>query len=241
MKAITISVEYDDILNLTLPTWKKHFDDILVVTTPSDNRTQAVAAEHGARVFATDVFYNGGAEFNKGAAMEQGFDALGRDGWICVIDADIVLPPMLEHNALNEQCLYGTWRRVAANPNDWCGSDDCDWSRFPLHGDTELAGYFQLFNANAMVLHERPWYPTNLRSAASCDSAFAWKFRMRQHWLPFEVLHLGRTGDNWCGRETRRLDGTLPDHAARRSIARETLVANRLRGNTAYERLESIR
>lgn len=64
-KAITVCVDYSDILSLTLP-YNKHFiEEIMVVTSMKDQKTVDVALEHGARVHQTDTFYRRNAHFNK--------------------------------------------------------------------------------------------------------------------------------------------------------------------------------
>ena len=235
-KAIAVCVEYDDILALTLPTWLRHFDDILIVTTPADQKTRELAEALGVRVHYTDAFYRNGAEFNKGAAMEEGFDSLGRDGWLCILDADIVLPPIMPMGDVRPGTLYGARRRSIVNPLDWHGG--YEWHGLPTIPDTEIAGYFQLFHAASTQLTARPWYPTTLRSAASCDNAFMLRFGHHQQRLGFDVLHLGPTGNNWCGRTTPRIDtGETPAEAEARAMQRERLVRQRMAGNRDYERL----
>jgi glycosyltransferase involved in cell wall biosynthesis len=90
--AVIVCVEYDDLLAITLPHNRPFFDQVIVVTTPEDVRTQAICVANNAKCLTTRVFYERGAAFNKGAALERGFDLAGREGWFAVMDADILIP-----------------------------------------------------------------------------------------------------------------------------------------------------
>ena len=87
-----VSVDYADLLAITLPYNRHHFSEIWVVTSSADEQTKAVAQAHGAHVFVTDSFYANGAAFNKWLALEEGLDAMGRDGWLCLMDSDVLWP-----------------------------------------------------------------------------------------------------------------------------------------------------
>ena len=204
MNGLVVCVNYADFLARTLPRNASHFDHIVVVTTPDDVATRAVV--HGcdhAELFVTQAFTKHGAVFNKGLAIEEGFDFLGRDGWMCVWDADTVMPRDMDLNDLPPNRLYAPRRRICSKPERW--DDGEDWRRFPRYRDREFAGYFQLFHASDPVLATRPWYGTHWRHAGGCDSDFQAKWpRERKVRLPFDVLHLGKPGVNWAGR--------TPDH-----------------------------
>jgi len=216
MKSIVVSVDYADLLALTLPRNAPHFDQTLVVTTREDEATQTVARTvPNVEVFCTDAFHRHGDPFNKGLALEEAFDVTGRDGWFCHWDADIVLPP----DAAFAQCepgnLYTARRRICRDPNDW---KDDNWSRFPICKEADfVAGYLQVFHGSDPVLQHRPWYPTHWIHAGGSDTDFCQKWqRDRQRLFPFTVLHLGPPFMNWFGRASKRLDGSVPDGAAER-------------------------
>jgi len=240
MRAITISVEYDDLLAITLPRAARHFERICVVSTPTDRATaDVVAGVENAELFTTDVFYARGASFNKGAAIEQAFDVVGRSGWLCLFDADIVFPPaVLPQARLKIGKLHAPRRRLCLDPHEF--HDDADWRQWPIFGDFEHAGYCQIFHADDPVLRTRPWHPTGWANASS-DSWFQAKWsRHNKVWLPFDawhVVHLGEPGRNWHGRCTRRLDGTLPQHAAERARAQEQMRELRRQHGYDKERL----
>ncbi len=91
MRAIIVSAGFADVLAITLPYNSHHFSEVWIVTTPNseDGKT---AREHGAHVFETDAFTDDGAIFNKWKAMEQCLTAMGRRGWMCHLDVDILWP-----------------------------------------------------------------------------------------------------------------------------------------------------
>jgi hypothetical protein len=212
LRGLTVCVGFDDMLALTLRHNVKHFCDYVVVTSPDDTRTARVVADvEGVRLHRTDAFTRDGAEFNKGLAIEEGFDVLGRSGWILYTDADIVLPGSFEPGELDREVLYGMSRRIV--PGGVTDVDPAgDWSRWePLPSGSLVFGYFQLFHAKAAVLQDRPWYPIHHGSAGFSDCGFNDKFPV---WKVLDgyVLHIGDTGENWFGRATPRLDGEpVPD------------------------------
>ena len=203
--AIVVCVDYADFLRLTLPMNVKHFSRVFVMTTPDDFKTVSVAVQWGAIVVPTRVFYDDGAAFNKGAAIEEAFELSGRSGWYVVLDADIVLPPDVN--------LFGDWRSVGnlyTPKRRMMESPDfgniLDWRKcqgIPVRESEEFAGYFQMFHSSDPSIQVRPWYPTNWRHAGGCDTEF-WKRwpKVNRVRPPFEVLHLGADGVNWCGRVT---------------------------------------
>jgi hypothetical protein len=158
----------------------------------------------GVRLFRTDAFTRDGACFNKGAAIEEGFDALGRWGWILLLDADIVLPSTLEPGPLCPDVIYTMRRRQLDGE---AAGIDGDWGRWEVMPSVENCfGYFQLFHAYSESLRSRPWYPTGIRHAGFSDDGFVAKFPERVV-LEGSVLHIGHPFENWCGRIAPRLDG----------------------------------
>lgn len=232
-RAITVSVDYGDILAITLAKNARHFSEIVVVSTPADTLTaQVVASVPNARLHQTNAFYADGAEFNKAAALEEGFDLIpGKGGFLCILDADILLPPIVDFEDCCHGFLYQPRRRILSDPSQW--HEFIDWTSLPLADDGEWAGYFQLFHRlDVAVFKRRPWYPPRWRHAGGADSEFQARWgRPRRIRLPFECLHLGEDGRNWCGRVTPYLDGTIPAEAADRKSALAEMLAVRKRTN----------
>lgn len=91
MRAVIVSVGYADLLAITLPYNASHFTERWVVTTPGSDDGK-VAKGNGCKLFETDAFTERGAVFNKWIGLEQGLDAMGRHGWLCQMDADVLWP-----------------------------------------------------------------------------------------------------------------------------------------------------
>lgn len=216
-RGLVVCVDYADLLEITLPRNLHHFSELVVVTHPEDRATRELVERYPpARYYLTDAFYRHGAKFNKGLALEEGFDALGREGWILVWDADTLFPENWPEITWRVGWLYGARRRILENPADF--AEGLDWSRLPPGRDLVWAGYFQLFHADDPHLRRRPWYDVTFSHAGGCDGYFQrhWPVSCKC-WLPFEVLHLGPRDCNWFGRVTPRRDGTRPAQWEERS------------------------
>jgi hypothetical protein len=83
------------------------------------------------------------------------------------------------------------------------------WGAYPIHRNVnEWAGYTQVFWADDPVLGPPPWHEVDWKHAGGADSFFQRKWRQQDKVRPqWEVLHVGRAGENWCGRASLRLDG----------------------------------
>jgi hypothetical protein len=112
-----------------------------------------------------------------------------------------------------------------------------DWSLFPLHPQQrEFAGYSQIFHANDPHLGSTPWHEIDWRHAGGADSFFQAKWpdecKVRP---PFEVLHLGPAGKNWCGRATPYADGTTHADAATRQEQVRAFIRGRVHGSDRFK------
>lgn len=239
--AITVCVDFSDLLAVTLPRNAKHFRRVFVVSSHWDAATKAVVSGvKNAELYTTNAFYRSGAIFNKGAAIEEAFDVAGRSGWLCVMDADILLPADVDLSGAVPGRLYTPRRRMLRDVTKWLEFVDSEsWGELPMHAEEEFAGYFQFFHAGDPVLVERPWYGVTWRHAGGCDSEFQQKWgRSRQVRPPFEVLHLGEDGRNWCGRVTPTIRGeTHPDAAARAEQLAKFIEGRRRRRDHGHEKL----
>lgn len=93
MHAIAVSVNYTDMLAVTLPYNRHHFNQFTIVTSPTDApNLKEIARKNDARIVSTDLFYADGATFNKWRALEWALDVIGRTGWLCLMDADVLWP-----------------------------------------------------------------------------------------------------------------------------------------------------
>lgn len=258
MRAIMVSVDYADLLSITLPYNRHHFDRVMVVTCPRDKETIKVCHRYNVEVFTTDSFYADGASFNKWRALEEGLDAYGREGWLCIMDADVLWPKVLAFDKCFEACpapwsdmglLYGPrtalhqgflyspvrhmfsdWPQLPIPPQE-------NWKELPIHRNlAEFAGYSQIFHAGDPVLGPAPWHEVNWKHAGGADSFFQAKWPTeRKVRPPFEVLHLGPAGQNWYGRAAPLVDGSVPKEAEERIAAVNSIWVNR-RENQLYGR-----
>jgi hypothetical protein len=276
LRAIIVSVDCGDLLELTLPYNRHHYKEVMIVTTPSDDRTIACAAANDAHCYQTTKFYHRGAMFNKFGAMEQALETFGRHGWMCIQDADVAWPKQINwqfpeidsilagirylgiDNAISApelpmpmspNCLYTPLRRMCeglrfdAVPPELEGSTptcsvpkEAYWRQYPLHPEqVEWAGYTQIFHADSEFCHETPWHEVNWKHAGGPDSFFQarWPAYLK-HRPPFECLHIGPAGVNWCGRTSNYLDGTKdPESDERRRILQQMM--NQRRASRSFD------
>jgi len=207
LRGITVSVNYAPLLSLTLASNMRHMAECLVITTPQDVATKDLARQvPGVRVFETDAFTRHGAAFNKGLAIEEGFDVLGREGCILIWDADILMPASLPLDSCRSGTLHGARRRIVADPASW--TPDTPWRAYPYSADGGPIGFFQLFHAeDPAIFAKRPWYCVNYPHAGGGDAMFL------EHWpnnrrrvLPLDCLHFGKTDQNWFGTDQQGRD-----------------------------------
>jgi hypothetical protein len=228
VKAITVCVDYHDILAMTLPYNKEFISEMMVVTTPADERTIAIAQEHGAQVHVTDTFYRRGAHFNKFGALEEALDVFGREGWMLIVDADIAIPKLIPKFIPQEGCIYTPHRRIKEDITDGI-PEERKWRQYkrPMINE-EFAGYFQLFHGSDRMLGPAPWHSTDWTWAGGADSAFHNKWpATKKVRPPFEVLHLGPPFTNWAGRVSKYKDGTVDEKAKAREETRDMLLKSR--------------
>lgn len=244
MNAILCCVDMSDILSITLPYNRRHFDQVVIVTTPQDHNTQEVAVKNNATPFATESFYADGGLFRKYLALEEGLDFMGRKGWLCIMDVDVLWPKKIPVRAnshkgeiagsgwVEEFCepgyLYSPLRRMMIDITKPI-PDEGRWREFPLHPQTvEWAGYSQIFHAQDAVLGNPPWHDTTWLHCGGGDSFFQGKWARERKIRPaWEVLHLGEAGINWLGRTERYRDGSTPAGAEERKRALRGLLARR--------------
>lgn len=217
MRAFIVSVDYADLLEVTLAWNAHHFKEVHVITSLQDEETRKVARRHDASTFSTHAFYDNGADFNKWKALEQGLDEFGRHGLICLMDADVLWPKNIRPFLPEKDYLY-TPRRRMMDPIKFPLPPEDKWKQYPLHPQQrEFAGYTQIFWGDDMHLPKPPWHEVDWRHAGGADSFFqrCWPptYKVRP---PFEVMHLGPAGANWVGRATPRVDGSIHPEAKNR-------------------------
>jgi hypothetical protein len=231
-------VDYGDLLELTLPYNRHHFDEFMVVTTHEDRKTQEVAKACGAYVYMTESFYANGATFNKWLSLEEGLDVFGREGWMVLIDPDVRWPKDIDYE-YRKGFLYSPLCYIQADMKKPV-PDESDWIKLPLRGNqAEWAGYTQIFHATDPVLGPPPWHEVDWKHAGGADSFFQRKWpRGVKVRPPWRSLHIGPPGRNWCGRVTPYTDGTVdPKSRERAQTLRDFLVTRHRRRNYDHEKL----
>jgi hypothetical protein len=231
IECVITCVGYGDILVHTLPMNQRHFDKIIVVTSPEDARTKKVCDYWGVKYHATDIFQSRWGQFFKGRGINEGLEKLDKDEWICQMDADIALPPSarfaLEQMNLNPLFLYGVDRVECRTYLDWARFlDDPEplvagngffintthsgfqWAtrvKFDHHGGYVPIGFFQLWNAASKITK----YQEGHSDAGREDSHFAiqWPRDKRQLLPEIIAYHLesenAEMALNWKGRRTK--------------------------------------
>lgn len=116
IEAVVTCVGFADMLDVTLGLNHPHVDHMIVVTNHADRATQLVARKHSATCVPTDLFTKHERNFNKGAAINAGFDYFRYNGWRLHLDADIILPDnfrrvLFNHTHLEPDAIYGASRR----------------------------------------------------------------------------------------------------------------------------------
>lgn len=230
MRSIGVCVDFHDVLSLTLPRMVHHFHSMHWITSSKHyfDTINVCRQFPNVTVHATDLFYCDGAHFAKYRALEWGLDQIGREGWLTILDCDIVWPKLVDMSRyLRRGFLYTPLRRIC-DPIPREIPPESEWQRYPIHPQfREWAGYSQTFHCGDARLGQPPWHEIDWSHAGGGDSFFQAKWpadcKVRP---PFECLHLGACGKNWAGRATPYLDGTShPD-----SVQRVTTVREMIRG-----------
>jgi len=208
MRVVIPSVDYADMLAVTLPAWQAFLghQGVIVASTERDTATAEVVRRCGAELYVTDAWMRTDAShtplrgmpvsFNKGLALDEAFGFIGprpqpADGELCVcLDADVV--------------PFGTWPAedtFGATHVDGCQRYRCDaqasleahragrrpLSRFPSHKlhPAMAIGYCQVFRWRPGIRFGS--WPT----AEHYDVRLVEQYAGGRHRPEWYVLHLG--------------------------------------------------
>lgn len=214
-----VCVDYSDFLKITLPYNKHNFDNIIVVTSPTDIKTQKVCKDNGVKCIQTNRMYQRKAKFNKGKALNDGIRALDRKDWVLITDADMIMPKnlrnVLEKMELNINNVYGTGRMICPDKEQWLAylKDEsiCNGWRRETRRVNIGVGFFQLINANSeLLLGKDIWYSERYNHCGRSDRKF-WRAYPPENRFSIQHIittHLGddHMGANWEGRRTPEWD-----------------------------------
>lgn len=186
-----VGVEYSKYLADNIGKWLSNLDRVTVITKPDD------AAAHTFRGFSrqlkvieTDIFTRYTASFNKGAALDLGFQVTRPHDWVLQFDSDITPPKSWRTRAedrIVRGLLYGTSRYNISGKRIGVGL-------FP-------SGYFQLWHFPDPFFSGQPYvFNPFYTHAGSYDAEFAdqWgKHRIKD--LQIQLIHHGQRRHNWFG------------------------------------------
>ncbi len=228
LEGLTVCVNYADFLDHTLRHNLAAFQRFVVVTSFDDYATQGVCQKHSVECVQTDVMFEYGSKFNKGAAINLGLAYLRQTGWILHLDSDVILPDrfrnLLDKTPLQRDSVYGALRvnirsyeQFRKHLHDqWNPQfhhkylldtpEECPPGATLIHREYGYCpiGYFQLWHGSQ---HKR--YPAVHNSAEHDDVLHALQWpRAKRHMLPsVRVFHLesesAGMGANWGGRKTK--------------------------------------
>ena len=182
-EAIIQSTNYTDLLEITLPLNKGHFDTIAVYTKTGDEATKSLCLKHGVECRETDNFAKDGAKFNRGAVYNESLANLSYGQWVIILDSDVILPEdfraKIEAENLDKEYFYGARRYNIETLNDLkkVQSDPVKLKEYILYRGYGY-GYFQMFHCESLVFkwlmaksNGRPYYEHTDGSEAD------WRFR----------------------------------------------------------------
>jgi hypothetical protein len=201
--AITLCVNYDDILKHMLVQNSKFFKAWYIVTSPEDTKTVQLLKESGIshlRPLIYNDFYKEGSKFNFGGARRfaQDYIAIHHAGAnILILDADIYLPNNFRQRipkTLAPDTLYGTIERL-----DYWTLKDFQQNVNPhtYENGGSWCGFFQLYKDGAYRYKDS-------YNCAGADEEFRDLFPHRAR-LHLSVRHLGMETVNHDGRVSESL------------------------------------
>lgn len=219
--ALTVSVNYADLLAASIERWKVGLESLTIVTNFNDEATVELAGKYGLQLFRTDAFTRRGASFNKGLAQQEAWHLVPKDEWLLLIDADVIPPAdwkqQIEAAQLKPGFLYGCWRY------------DERGRRLP--DDTHGYGYFQLFHASDPLAQYDPFFDTFWSHAGVGDSSIMLRWRNQGRLapaLPLRLTHPGGPSHNWFGRDRKDLFRQMEEERRRRGGGWQSIQHERI-------------
>jgi|GEM_PF-1522111 len=91
IEAVSVCINYSHVLKYCLDN-KKYLDNWTIVTEENDIDTINLCKENSINYIFSERIHENGAEFAKGKAINEGFNALDKSDWLLSLDADIILP-----------------------------------------------------------------------------------------------------------------------------------------------------
>lgn len=183
---------YASYLRRSMPLWLDTLDTITVVTSPDDEKTIDLCEGFNSpriRLVKTDLFYQHGAHFNKGAALSHALSFMAPQEWVLHVDSDMTAEPDWRSKAeplLKKGHLHGANRYYES------GELIPDW---PF-----ACGFFQLFHIDDPRAWYRPLWEPCWGHAGNYDANFLERWpEDRRRDLKIKLIHYGEPRSNWFG------------------------------------------
>ena len=165
---VTACVNHAHFLKETLPLNKRKVDHIIVVTSPTDFETHKVCQDYDVECIKTDLFFKGGAPFNRGLALNEAFKKLKYNDWVIHLDSDIILSKGYEqilkgdNENLVTNTLYGTKRVEIKDREEYLSLlkemaffiDPTAVGEFINDQSQVGCGFFQMFDINSETIQK---------------------------------------------------------------------------------------
>lgn len=195
MIAITVSVDYSNLLDIILPQNYKFFDKWYIVTEETDQKTLDVIRKYGYENVEVLFFdFRKESTFNKGGGIQFALDKIEKDKTVLLLDSDIYIDDIFSRYLdfpIEDDVLY-SFTRYDYYTYDHFKRDIVD-NVYQIN----FMGFFQLFK------HTKKYRYQNSDNCRVCDSEFSLQFNNRNKKLftGKVIKHLGRDNVNHFGRK----------------------------------------
>ena len=194
IEACLVCVDYSDYLIHTLPRNKDYFDDIVVVTVERDKDTQKVCEDNDVKFVLSERLYENDDAFNKGKALNDGWNTMTRSDWLCTFDADIILQEnfreLIEKEDLKPEYIHGTSRYKIMSYDDFLHWKTGFQIKLSKRDPCYASGFFQLFNVKSSRIEDiNKIYSEEITSALS-DIKFRSKWADKWGEMSDEMIKL---------------------------------------------------
>ena len=199
--AITVSVNYSDLLDIIIPENYKFFKKWYIITEQTDSNTLAIINKYNCSNIEL-VFYNfknNNKIFDKGGGIKYVQSEFIKDNdLVILLDSDIILPhnfnEIVNTIPINLNTLYGAKGRYDYYTMEHLSNNIIDNKE--NNDSVFIIGYFQLYIHSSHILY------SNSENCAICDLEFNHYFAKKKHIDNLYVKHLGKSGINWNGRKS---------------------------------------
>ena len=220
LEAVSVCVNYGDILAEVAPHNRPLLDRWIVATTAADEETREVCRKNSIETILCEDFYRDGAKFNKARGINAALQQLSGDGFVVHSDSDIAFPfdmrECLKDADITKGNIYGCLRVCVPGWDCWQKTKQQGlYSRYqgwlteyrdraagtylggqpcgPETGYTPI-GFFQLWHGSETFRWGSPrkFYPIHHNGAARTDTQFAslWDRKNRIMIPELLVFHL---------------------------------------------------